>query len=65
MTENQDNWKWLTIAEAAERIPVTISKSTLRRWVEEGKHGLISGRFGCRYVIRSDSLPEIDQDYME
>ena len=54
--------EWITIAQAVERMPITVSKSTVRRWIEEGKHGIIAGRFGGRLVIRADTLPAIKED---
>lgn len=54
--------KWITIAEAVERMPIPVSKSTVRRWIEEGKHGIVAGKFGGRLVIRADTLPEIRDD---
>ncbi len=58
----QEQEQWITIAEAAERSPVTVAKSTIRRWIEEGKYGIIAGRFGGRVVIRADTLPGIVED---
>ena len=54
--------QWITIAQAVERMPIPVSKSTVRRWIEEGKHGLVAGKFGGRVVLRADSLPEIIED---
>jgi len=51
--------EWITIAQAVERMPITVSKSTVRRWIEEGKHGIVAGKFGGRLVIRADTLPDI------
>ena len=56
------NEEWITISEAVKRLPVPVAKSTVRRWVEEGKYGIVAGRFAGRVVIRSDSLPEILED---
>ena len=53
---------WLTIREAVERMPVPVSRSTLRRWIEEGKHGIVAGRFGSRLVVRADTLPGVVDD---
>ncbi|MBW7996124.1 MAG: helix-turn-helix domain-containing protein [Candidatus Glassbacteria bacterium] len=51
--------EWITISEAVKRLPVRVSKSAVRRWIEEGKYGIVAGRFAGRVVIRSDTLPEI------
>ena len=57
-----DNPKWLTIAKVVEKIKsetgVELSKSTVRRWVDEG--GLITGRLGARLVIREDTVPTVE-----
>ena len=52
--------EWITIAEALRRIPVSCSRSTLRRWVELGTHGIVAGRFGNRLVVRADTLPRVE-----
>lgn len=54
--------EWLTIAQAVERMPIPVSKSTVRRWIEEGKYGILAGKFGGRLVIRADTLPDIKED---
>ena len=54
--------EWITIAQAVERMPITVSKSTVRRWIEEGKHGIVAGKFGGRLVIRADTLPAVTDD---
>ena len=54
--------EWLTIAQAVERMPIPVSKSTVRRWIEEGKYGIVAGKFGGRLVIRADTLPDIKED---
>ncbi|MFH1070061.1 MAG: hypothetical protein V1794_10630 [Candidatus Glassbacteria bacterium] len=54
--------EWITIAESVARLPVPVSKSTVRRWIEEGKHGIVAGRFGGRVVVRADTLPGIVED---
>ena len=54
------NWKWITIAEAVDSLPVPVSPSTIRRWIEEGKYGIVGGRFAGRLVVRLDSLPQIE-----
>jgi len=54
--------QWITIAQAVERMPIPVSKSTVRRWIEEGKYGIIAGKFGGRLVIRADTLPDITDD---
>jgi len=54
--------EWITITESVERMPVPVSKSTVRRWIEEGKHGIVAGRFGGRVVVRADTLPGIVED---
>ncbi len=54
--------EWLTIAQAVERMPIPVSKSTVRRWIEEGKYGILAGKFGGRLVIRADTLPDIRED---
>ena len=56
---------WITISEAVRRMPVPVSRSTLRRWIEEGKHGIVAGRFGARFVVREDSLPTVVDDLEE
>lgn len=56
---SSSNEEWITISEAVKRLPVPVAKSTVRRWVEEGKYGIVAGRFAGRVVIRSDTLPEI------
>lgn len=53
---------WITISEAVRRMPVPVSRSTLRRWIEEGKQGIVAGRFGARLVVREDSLPTVVDD---
>ncbi len=58
----RDNREWITIREAVARMPVPVSKSTLRRWVEEGRHGIVAGRFGARLVVRADSLPIVEKE---
>ncbi|MCE5270340.1 helix-turn-helix domain-containing protein [bacterium] len=58
----RDNREWITIREAVARMPVPVSKSTLRRWVEEGRHGIVAGRFGARLVVRADSLPMVEKE---
>ena len=54
--------EWITIADCVDRLPVPVSKSTVRRWIEEGKHGIVAGRFGGRVVVRADTLPGIIED---
>jgi|GEM_PF-3943808 hypothetical protein len=56
--------EWLTIAQAVERMPIPVSKSTVRRWIEEGKYGIVAGKFGGRLVIRADTLPDI-KEYLD
>lgn len=58
----KDGLEWITIREAVERMPVPVSRSTLRRWVEEGRHGIVAGRFGARLVVRADTLPSVEQE---
>ena len=53
---------WITISEAVRRMPIPVSRSTLRRWIEEGKQGIVAGKFGARLVIREDSLPTVVDD---
>jgi len=50
--------EWLTIAQAVERVPIPVSKSTIRRWIDEGKYTIVAGRFGGRVVVRADTLPQ-------
>ncbi|HUU30117.1 MAG TPA: hypothetical protein VM123_20120 [archaeon] len=54
--------QWITIAQAVDRVPIPVSKSTIRRWIEEGKYGIVAGRFGGRVVVRADSLPQIEEE---
>ena len=61
-TTVKKQWKWLTIAEAVDSMPVSVSPSTIRRWIEEGKYGIVGGRFAGRLVVRSDSLPQIEME---
>ncbi len=51
--------EWITIGEAVRRMPVKVAKSTVRRWLEEGKYGIVVGRFAGRVVVRADTLPTI------
>ena len=60
--EQANSGEWITISEAVKRMPVRVAKSTIRRWCEEGKYGIVAGRFAGRVVIRSDSLPAILDD---
>jgi len=63
MSSSKENkTEWITIADAVERMPIPVSKSTVRRWIDEGKHGIVAGRFGGRLVIRADSLPQIVEE---
>ncbi|MEA2063103.1 MAG: hypothetical protein U9P14_05345 [Gemmatimonadota bacterium] len=57
--------RWITIADAVELLPVEVAPSTVRRWIEEGKYGIVGGRFAGRLVVRSDSLPEVVSDVFE
>jgi excisionase family DNA binding protein len=54
--------EWITVAQAADRLPIPVSRSTVRRWIEEGKHGIVAGRFGGRLVVRADTLPGIVEE---
>ena len=56
----KQQWKWVTIAEAVECMPIAVSPSTIRRWIEEGKYGIVGGKFAGRLVVRLDSLPQIE-----
>ena len=56
---SSDSQEWITISEAVRRLPVRVAKSTVRRWIEEGKYGVVAGKFAGRVVIRADTLPEI------
>ncbi len=51
--------EWITIGEAVRRLPVRVAKSTVRRWLEEGKYGIVAGKFAGRVVVRADTLPKI------
>ncbi|MBN2290173.1 MAG: helix-turn-helix domain-containing protein [Candidatus Glassbacteria bacterium] len=51
--------KWVTISEAADCMPIPVSPSTIRRWIDEGKYGIVGGKFAGRLVVRLDSLPQI------
>ena len=51
--------EWISIGEVVRRLPVRVAKSTVRRWLEEGKYGLVAGKFAGRVVVRADTLPEI------
>ncbi len=55
----KQQWKWLTISDAVESLPISVSPSTIRRWIEEGKYGIVGGKLAGRLVVRSDSLPQI------
>jgi hypothetical protein len=57
-----NNSEWLTIAQAVARVPIPVSKSTIRRWIDEGKYNIVAGRFGGRVVVRADSLPQIKEE---
>jgi hypothetical protein len=59
ISECGDTMEWITIAEAVRRLPVRVAKSTVRRWCEEGKYGIIAGRFAGRVVVRADTLPDV------
>lgn len=59
MESKQKQSGWITIAEAVRRMPVPVSRSTLRRWIDEGKHGIVAGKFGARHVVREDTLPGV------
>jgi len=58
-------WKWVTIAEAVECLPITVSPSTIRRWIDEDKYGIVGGKFAGRLVVRLDSLPQIKLESLE
>jgi hypothetical protein len=62
INEQRQTGEWITISQAVKRLPVRVAKSTVRRWIEEGKYGIVAGKFAGRVVIRSDTLPEILDD---
>ena len=64
ITAGKKQGRWLTIAEAIDSMPVTVSPSTIRRWIDEGKYGIVGGKFAGRLVVRSDSLPQIKLESM-
>ena len=59
ISDQGNSGEWITISQAVKRLPVRVAKSTVRRWIEEGKYGIIAGKFAGRVVIRADTLPEI------
>jgi hypothetical protein len=63
-SRGKQQWKWITISEAVDCLPITVAPSTIRRWIEEEKYGIVGGKFAGRLVVRSDSLPRIEMDGM-
>lgn len=54
--------EWIPIKEAwriATGEAVDVSLNQFRNWVKNNKHGIISGRFGDRIVIRKDTIPTV------
>lgn len=57
MTEKTE---WIPIKEGwriATEGAVDVSLAQFRNWVRNKKHGIVSGRFGDRIVIRKDTIP--------
>lgn len=51
--------EWVTIGEAVKILPVAVAKSTIRRWLDDGKYNIVAKRFCGRIVIRKDTLPKL------
>lgn len=63
MKKDKDGYTWITIYEATQRCPIEVSHSTIRRWVTEGKYGVIGAKFAGRLMVREDTLPKIEHDF--
>jgi len=65
LTENATKYEWLYLYQAVKRLiektGLEISKQTLKRWGEKRLYGIIMKKFGRRYVIRADTLPDITE----
>jgi len=65
LTENATKYEWLYLYQAVKRLiektGLEISKQTLKRWGEKRLYGIIMKKFGRRYVIRADILPDITE----
>ena len=51
MKKDKDGYTWITIYEATQRCPIEVSHSTIRRWVTEGKYGVIGAKFAGRLMV--------------
>ncbi len=58
MTRTAQKEEWITINQAIERMAIPVAPSTMRRWIEEDKYGIVAKKLGNRYIIRADTLPQ-------
>lgn len=56
-----DEEEWLYVKEGWARLPrgTDLSLGRFREWCNEQKHGIVSGVFGGRLMIRADTIPKI------
>jgi len=59
--ELDPNYEWLYLKDAWRRLPkgTDVSLTTFRKWVKEGRHGIIGGVFGGLIMVRADTIPTV------
>jgi len=61
--EVNNRLSWITLREAALRLPERVTHHTVNRWLKKGKWGIVAKKLGGTVYVRADTLPEM-QDYI-
>ncbi|HUU28932.1 MAG TPA: hypothetical protein VM123_14065 [archaeon] len=61
ITNHRD--KRIDLKEVKKRLPVKRSISTNRAWIGEWKYCISTGNFVGRILVRSNTIPQIENDY--